>query len=33
MYGLKLQWLLDPEKVDRAASFNLFANIMVDYLE
>lgn len=31
--GLHIQWLLDPEQVDFAAAFNLFAKIVVGYLE
>ncbi len=31
--GLHIQWLLDPEEVDLAATFKLFASIIVGYLE
>lgn len=31
--GLHIQWLLDPEKVDLAAHFDLFSRIIVGYLE
>ena len=31
--GLHIQWLLDPDKVDLATSFDLFAKIVVSYLE
>lgn len=31
--GLHIQWLLDPDQVDLAAAFKLFAHIMVGYLE
>lgn len=33
MDGLQIQWLLDPEKVDMGASFNLFSKIVVEYLD
>ena len=33
MDGLQIQWLLDPERVNLQASFDLFAKIMVHYLE
>lgn len=33
MDGLQIQWLLDPEKVDLAATFKLFSEIVVGYME
>ncbi|MCA9976777.1 MAG: TetR/AcrR family transcriptional regulator [Chloroflexota bacterium] len=31
--GLQIQWLLDPEKVNLSATFNLFSKIIVGYLQ
>ncbi len=33
MDGLQIQWRLDPENVDLAATFNLFSTMVVSYLE
>lgn len=33
MDGLRVQWLLDPERVDLSATFGLFSKIMVAYLK
>lgn len=33
MDGLQIQWLLDPKKVNMAATFELFSKIVVEYLE
>jgi len=33
MDGLQIQWLLDPEQVSMSDSFNLFSEIIVDYLK
>jgi AcrR family transcriptional regulator len=31
--GLQIQWLLDPEKVNLVATFQLFSRIVVEYLD
>lgn len=33
MDGLQIQWLLDPEKVNMVATFELFSKIVVGYLQ
>ena len=33
MDGLQIQWLLDPDQVSMSDSFNLFSEIIVDYLK
>jgi len=32
MDGLQIQWLLDPEQVSMSDAFNLFSEIIIDYL-
>jgi len=33
MDGLQIQWLLDPKKVNMVATFRLFSEMVVEYLE